>query len=111
MHEYDASGRLVRSTTTREEEFDRDQVDLLLAWRWWQKDTGPHGHRLSETTSDAADPSGSGSLRFTAQGPFWDHAEKARLDAIDNYRKQFPKDDPPNLHGAYWRVERHDYSE
>ena len=34
-------------------------------------------------------------------------AEKARLDDIDRYKAEFPKDSPPNLNGAFWTVEKH----
>ncbi|MCU1441139.1 MAG: hypothetical protein JWP85_2136 [Rhodoglobus sp.] len=100
--------RVLRTISTPEAEFDEEQVDLMLAAVALRNDTGGHGHLLSETTSEHANPNyyGPGWMRFGARGPFTDWAEKARLDAVDAYRAQFPKDAPPNLNGMYWVIDR-----
>jgi len=99
---------LVRSVTRREPEFDDEQRALLLASAEFEAGIGSHGQLLSEAMSPEASPTEYGStLRFAAQGPFWDYAEKARLDDIDRYKAEFPKDAPPNLNGAFWTVEKH----
>jgi len=99
---------LVRSVTRREPEFDDEQRTLLLASAEFEAGIGSHGQLLSEAMNPQASPTEYGSsLRFSAQGPFWDYAEKARLDDIDRYKAEFPKDSPPNLNGAFWTVEKH----
>lgn len=101
-------GVLVRSVTTREPEFDDEQLDLLLASVEFEASIGSNGFRRSDSMNPAANPNDySSGLGFSATGPFWSWDEKARLDAIDAYRAQFPKDSPPNLNGAYWVVEKH----
>lgn len=101
-------GVLVRSVTTREPEFDDEQLDLLLASVEFEASIGSNGFRRSDSMNPEADPTNYASpLRFSAAGPFWDYAEQARLDAIDAYKEQFSKDNPPNLNGAYWVVEKH----
>lgn len=99
---------LYTAVTTREPEFDDEQRDLLLASALFEASIGPTGHLKSETTSFDADPTNPQRTHwYTASGPHWDWAEKARLDDIDRYRAEFPKEDPPNLNGAYWVVEKH----
>lgn len=109
-YEY-ADGVLVRSITRSEPEFDDEQRDLLLASVEFEASIDSNGHLLAETMSDDADPTNYESdLRFSARGPFFNWAEKARLDDVDRYRSEFPKDSPPNLNGAYWVVEKHGWS-
>ena len=101
-------GVLVGSVMRREPEFDDEQRDLLLASEAFEASIGSNGHLAAEAMSPEADPTNYDSpLRFEAHGPFWDWAEKARLDDIDRYRALFPKDSPPNLNGAFWTVEKH----
>ena len=98
----------MRSVTRRESEFNDDDLDLMLASLAFEASIGRNGHLLSRTMSAEADPTHyESTLRYTAHGPFWDWDEKARLDDIDRYRDQFPKDSPPNLNGAYWVTEEH----
>lgn len=98
--------RLVGTITTREPEWDMEQVDLLLAAHKFRSDIGPHGYLLSKATSSDADPTNYKSpLRYVGHGPFWDYAKKAELDRIDAYKAEFPKDTPPNMNGAYFTVE------
>ncbi|TFD27524.1 hypothetical protein [Cryobacterium cryoconiti] len=101
-------GVLVRSITRCEAEFDDEQRELLLASAEFEASIDSNGHFLAETMSPEADPMNyKSTLRFTAAGPFFNYAEKARLDDVDRYRAEFPKDSPPNLNGAYWVVEKH----
>lgn len=103
-HVYE-DGLLVRSTTTREPEFDAEQLDLLLASAEFEASIGSNGFLRSDAMNPEADIENYNSpLRFSSTGPFWDYAEKARLDAVASYREQYPK---ANLNGAYWVVEKH----
>jgi len=109
-YEYDSDGRLVRSVTTRESEFDDEQRTLLLAIIDFESGIGAHGHPYAEAMSDEADPTNyGGHWRYEGVGPFTDHAEKAKADAIDTYKAQFPKDAPPNMNGLVFRVVKHPY--
>jgi len=100
--------KVIGTTTTRESEFDDEQRELLLASAAFEASIGTNGHLNAEAMSPEASPTNyDSSLRFSANGPFWDYAEKARLDDIDRYRAEFPKDSPPNLNGAFWTVEKH----
>lgn len=99
-------GKLFRTETTREPEWDMEQVDLLLAAEAYKSDLGAHGHLLSKATNADADPNNYGSpLRYVAHGPFTDWAEKARLDKIDAYRKSFPEGADVNMNGMFFTVE------
>lgn len=111
IYERDEDGRVVRTVATPEAEFNEEQIDLLLAGEAFRKDIGSHGQLLSESTSPGADPTEPATRThgYIAHGPFWDHAEKAKLDDIDRYKADFPKDKPPNLNGAYWTVEKQTY--
>ncbi|TFD51956.1 hypothetical protein E3T46_07660 [Cryobacterium sp. Hh11] len=105
VYEYE-DGVLVRSLSTPEPEFADDDLDLMLASVAFEASIGRNGHLLSHTMSPEADPQKyEHSLRYVAHGPFWDWDEKVRLDDIDRYRAEFPKDSPPNLNGAYWVTE------
>lgn len=101
--------RLMGSVTTREPEWDMEQVDLLLAAQAFRADRGSHGHSLSKSTSAAADPTNySSALRYVGHGPFWDWAKKAEMDKADAYRAEFPEGSAPNMNGAYFTVEEAD---
>lgn len=95
--------------TRREPEWDAEQIDLLLAYEAYMRDIGPNGEILSEATSEQAEPTyyGEGSIRYLAKGPFTNQAEKARLDAAEEYRKSLG--DKANLNGMYWTVEKNTY--
>ncbi|MDN4595900.1 hypothetical protein [Leifsonia virtsii] len=105
MYEYDDAGRLARSITTREPEFTDDDVALLLAHMAEVRDTGRYGERLSEATSDRADPTNYEALDRIGYvvGHRVNHAEAA----VELYREQH-KDLPM---GAALYVERVDYSQ
>jgi len=109
---FDADGVLVsRSVTTREPEFDDEQRDLLLAGTIFEAAIDSNGQLIADATDPENNPN---NLKrrswFTATGPLWNWGEKARLDDIDRYKAEFPKDHPPNLNGAYWVVEKHSAS-
>ena len=98
-------GQLARLVTTREPEFDDEQRDLLLASVEFEASIGSNGFKRSDALNPEADLNNyASSLRFTAAGPFWDYAEQARLNAIDDYKTANPK---ANLNGAHWVVEMH----
>lgn len=99
-------GKLFRSVTTREPEWDLEQVELLLAYNAYQRELGSHGHSLVKATSPEADPNNYDSpLRYVARGPFTDWAAKAEQDAADAYRASFPDGVSPNMNGMYFTVE------
>lgn len=97
--------RLIRSVTTREPEWNEEQIDLLLAAAAFKADVGPHGQLMSEATSDDANPNNYDSpLRFVGKGPFVDWAEKAKADREAEYKAAAGKD--ANLNGMYFVVEK-----
>ena len=103
-------GLLVGSITTRESEWDSEQVDLLIAYDLYRKDFGSHGEKLSEATDPRADPNdySPGSWRYITHGPFLNQAEKAHADTVDAYKRT--AGEGANLHGMYWTVEKVDKS-
>lgn len=98
--EYDGEGRVVRQTTLREAEWDREEYELLIASRELEAETGSHGFPMAE----AMDPAN----QFAFKGsdtPVIDFAEKARLDAQEAYYKKWDtKDRPVNRHGHVFSV-------
>jgi hypothetical protein len=97
----------VETIVTREPEFDTDQLDLLLAVQEYSRDMGPHGQLRSESTNPSADPNDyTGRVRYVAEGPFTDWAEKAEQDAIERYRSSLPDDDKNGMHGKFWVVKK-----
>lgn len=96
--------RLVGTVSITEPEFSERDVDLLLEWQHRDKDRGPHGQPLSESTSALADPNNrAGTHSYRAGLPVVDWAERARKDAEEAYRKQY-KDAVPN--GLIFLVEK-----
>lgn len=93
-----------RQVTYREPEWDEDQLAMMLEWQRREHDRGPHGHPLSESTSPLANPSSWDSQwTYVADLPVTDYAEKARQDAIDRIKKQYPDG---NLNGLIFPVRR-----
>lgn len=91
-----------------ESEWDEEQVDLLRAEARLTRLTGAHGEYLPDATSDAASPTNyTSGWGYRVEGPFTNHAEKARQDAIDAWKKD--AGDKPNMNGMYWTVDRVDY--
>jgi len=112
-YEYDDQGRLARSMTVTESPFDTEQVDLLLALSEYEKQLDPNGFPIAEATSEDANPENYESrnpIRYIAHGPFTNWAEKSRLDAEEAYRAKFGKDNPPNMNGMYFTVEKKTYA-
>jgi hypothetical protein len=97
----------VGSVTTREPEFDREQVDLLLAHRAIEADRGPHGFPMADATSKDADPANpNAKFRFAASDlPTVDYVAKALGDAEDAYKAKLGKD-TPLPHGLLFRAKR-----
>lgn len=105
-HEY-RWGRRIRSREVREPEWDEYESQLMLAYLTWTQQLDPNGIPIDEATSADADPNNyGGGYRYIAIGPNTNWAEKARLDAIDAWKRA--AGDNPNLNGLYWRVERVD---
>ncbi len=77
---------------------------LMIALARVERLTGQNGEWLPDATSDRADPNNyEDPLRYVAQGPHTNWAEKARRDAEDAYRKQ--AGDKANLNGMFWTVD------
>jgi hypothetical protein len=96
--------------TTRDSEFDAEQIALLIAIHEFESGIGAHGHPYDEAMSDEADPTNyEGHWRYAGIGPFTDWAEKAKADAIDAYKAAFPKESPPNMNGLVFRVVKKPY--
>lgn len=88
-----------------EAEWDEESHDYVLAADRLARLTGPNGEYLPDATSDGADPTEyTSGYRYVAHGPFTNWAEKMRLDAIDQYKKE--AGEHPNLNGLYWTTER-----
>lgn len=84
-HEY-ADGVLVASVTEREPEWDRSQLDMMLAYERVMADMGPHGHPMSEATHPDADPAKWGGWHYEAnKTPKTDYAARA----IDLAREKY----------------------
>jgi hypothetical protein len=80
-----------------------------LAYTRHEAELGHHGELLTEATSPEADPTyyGPGSIRYVANGPFTNYAEKAHRDAQDAYKEE--AGEKANLNGMYWTVEKKTY--
>lgn len=102
--EYDGD-RIVRTVEYREPEWDDEQRELMIAYKRFLDDLGPHGHLRSESMSADADPNNYDSpLRFVADDPVIDWAEKTRLDRIDQWRQE--AGDKANMNGLVFRVRK-----
>jgi hypothetical protein len=81
---YDDTGRVVQTVTSREAEFDEEQVDLLLAVKQLRDDVGPHGQPMTE----AIDPQGAPSVRGKKPGGYHYRASVVGTDwAADALRE------------------------
>lgn len=56
VFEYDGSGRLVRSVTTVEPEWGKEQYEFMAALHEHEASIGEHGQPLDETMSPLGDP-------------------------------------------------------
>jgi len=84
------------STTTVhvESEWSPDQVNALLGYLAYKSDLGAHGQPLSEAMSPLADASNwEGAYYYEVGNPVIDHAEKARVVKLEQYKKQNPDAD------------------
>lgn len=54
-HEHDEQGRLIRTTVTREPEWDDDEQAWMLALLLYRSQLGPCGHYLPESTAANAE--------------------------------------------------------
>lgn len=93
VHEHDGD-RLIRSTVTRESEWDAEQLNLMLAFQQLDSQIGPHGHSMR----DAMDPD----VKWRVSA-VTDYAQKAREQTRAQFRKDYP-DDP--MHGVDFVVEK-----
>lgn len=85
-HEHDADGVLVASRVTREPEWDSWQRSLALAGFDLERDTGPHGHPMSEATNPTAlDPDGD--WHYVEDEPIIDAAARAAARAEKAWRE------------------------
>ena len=90
-----------------ESEWDDESRGLVVAEDIVRRMTGPNGEWMPDATSEAADPNAYSGYRYMAQGPFTNWAERAKADALDEYRKSMGEG--ANLHGVYFTAERFDY--
>lgn len=91
------------------EEFSEDDLDLLLAVRAYEADIDPQtGMLLSEATDPGADPNNYDvPLRFIAKPPVTNWALKAKLDRMDELRKEHGENF--NSNGVFIPVEKADF--
>lgn len=104
FYEYDDAGRLVSSTP--EPEWDDEQRALIEAEQIVRTNTGSNGEWLPEATSDDADPNNY-VMRYVPSPEKTNWAEKARLDALEQIRKD--KGENANMNGVYVTVEEYRY--
>lgn len=100
VHEYDTNGRLTRSVTTREPEWDATSLALMLAHQSNRADIGPHGI----PTEVATDPKNQ--FKFTVPLPTVDYAAKELARVQDAYYKTNYSDKkiPIQSAGDLWSV-------
>lgn len=80
-----------------------DQRDLMIALARVERNTGRYGEWLPDATGEGADPNNyDDPLRYVADGPFTNWAEKTAEDAEQAYRKAAGEN--ANLHGMFWTV-------
>ena len=105
-HHY-RDGVLIGSTTTREPEFDTEQVALLLAHARAEADIGSHGQPMSEATSPDADRSRPGGWHYTGnKAPLMDFAAQSLAQRQEAYYKNLP--DGTSRAGHLWQTYRVD---
>lgn len=102
-YEYDETGRLVGSTSSREAEWSGEDREALIAYLETQR-VGPHGYPMSEATSRDVDPANPERLfDLVVPMPTRDHMQAALNREQDTYRKKYPDADMGSLK---WRIER-----
>lgn len=91
------------------EEFSEDDIDMLVAARAYEADVDPQtGALLSEALHPGADPSDYETpYRYTARPHVTNWALKAKLDRMDELRKQHG--DKFNSNGIIIPVEKVEY--
>lgn len=103
--EYDGD-RIVRTVEYWEPEWDDDQRDLMLAYKQFADDIGPHGFLMSEATDPGADPTEyDNPLRFGVEAPIVDWVRKAQLDAEAAWRTA--EGDDANMNGLIFPVRKY----
>jgi len=90
-----------------EPEWDDESRELLIAEDMVSRLTGQNGEWMPEATSEDANPNNYSGYRYVADGPHTNWAEKARLQAIEMYKKAVGDD--PDLSGLYWTVKKIDW--
>jgi len=94
VYEYDEQGRLVRSVTTRDSEWDDEQQGWMLALAVWRANRCPNcGRDIRECTDESAD--------WHVPPPTRCHVTTALAIAQQQYYR-----DSPHPHALLWRVER-----
>lgn len=83
-----------------ESEWDDDQRELIAAEQIVRANTGTNGEWLPDAMSDAADPMAYSGFRYAGEGPFTNWYEKAKLDRMDEYKKQ--AGEKVNMNGVYF---------
>lgn len=104
----DVTGRVSRTVTTRESEWDEEQVDLLLGVKQLIADIGPHGQPMAEAT----DPQGSDNVRNKQPGGYHYRARIVATDhaaaALHREQQEHYKDESKAVHREtdIWVVEK-----
>lgn len=81
---------------------------MLLAEARIRALTGELGEWLPDATSDGASPNDYESgYSYAPKGPYVNWAQKTKLDALEEYKKQ--AGEKANLNGVYFTAERVDY--
>ena len=109
------AGVVVGHVVHREPEWSPADYDLLAAEDAWERSLDPNGIPMDEAT-DAQAGERDGAFFFRAgvrtvnpetksvhYAPVTNYAEKARLDAEDAFKKDFPDS---SMNGAYFHVEK-----
>jgi hypothetical protein len=101
---------MVRSTTTREPEYDQEQHEWLCALAELEADTGQYGEWISEATSIEADPNNRDRKFHYVAGaadapnmPIINHADRAVTLAQERFYKKYPDE---NRAGHMWIVRK-----
>lgn len=89
--ERDEAGQVIGMKEEREPEWSRTDVESLIALLEMQR-VGPHGHPMSEATSELANPQNANQQWRYESEPVTDFAAQAESNAIKAFRKRYGDD-------------------
>jgi len=106
-YEYDDAGRVISATTTREPEWDREQLAMMLAHIENEASIDSLGFPIAESTSPDGDENNKqGKYLYRAEKPIVNFAARAQENAQEAYRKAHGGELPSYLHFPVKRYER-----